>query len=98
MKDPTFQTMLIKIVLIGRYFFHRLLSTQHYLDWHATTELIIPDDFVEGERFIQQYFNRLSLIRFVQSEINEIQEEISHIFRVTKEQQNSGGGNWFEPQ
>ena len=61
MKDPTFKTMLIKIVLIGRYFLHRLLSTQHYLDWHATTELI-PSDFVEGERFIQQYFNRSSLI------------------------------------
>ena len=93
-KDPAFQTMIVKIVLIGQYFLHRLLSTQHYLDWHAITELI-PSDFVEGERFIQQLFNRSSLIRFVQSEIDEVQEEISHIFRVTAEQENSRGGYGF---
>ena len=52
--DPTFKTMLTKIVLIGRYFLHRLLSTQHYLDWHAITELF-PADFNEDERFIQQF-------------------------------------------
>ena len=63
--DPTFQAMLTKIVLIGRYFLHRLLPTQHYLDCHTTTELI-PTDFNEGERFIQQFFNRSSLICFVQ--------------------------------
>ena len=97
MTDPTFQTMLIKIVLIGQYFVHRLLSTQHYLDWHAMTELI-PDDFNEGERFIQQYFTRLSLIRFVQSEIDEVLEEISHIFRVTKKEENSRRGHGFEPR
>ena len=47
--DLTFKTMLTKIVLIGQYFLHPLLSTQHYLDWHAITELIIPSDFNEGE-------------------------------------------------
>ena len=52
MIDPTFETMLIKIVLIGQCFFHQLLSTQHYLDWHATTELIISSDFNEGEWFV----------------------------------------------
>ena len=49
--DPTFQTMLIKIVLTGRYFVHRLLSTQHYLDWETITELF-PYDFNEGEWFV----------------------------------------------
>ena len=58
MIDPTFETMLIKFVLIGRYFFHWLLPTQHYLDWDITTELF-PYDFNEGEWFIQQFFNRL---------------------------------------
>ena len=57
--DPTFKTMLTKIVLIGRYFLHRLLSTQHYLDWHAITELIIPCDLLR----VKGLYNNSSIDR-----------------------------------